>query len=126
MTSCYPKVEKDLNKTINTATSDEIFTNYLDLGEAIHDENSELVLAKKNHLIYLAQQFPNEELINQIEGILSTKKSQQEQYLLLTFQIQKILKNSQGLHYPTQVNEGSIHQRIWISSDGRNLENPYH
>lgn len=125
LASCYPQVEKDLTKRINTASTDILFEHYLDLGEAIATDNVDGIKESTEKLQYVSAEFHHEDLICRIEQILMQEKSQQEIYFSLTLQIQKILENSQGIHHTVVTHHDDSHQKYWLSSSSKNLENPY-
>lgn len=124
LTSCYPKVDKDLSKGVNTATTDIIFRQYLLMGEAISKKDSVQYLQAKDQLQFIAWEFP-EDIICRIHQILRQKKSQQEIYFSLTLQIQKILNNSQGIHFEIDTMMCDKTEQIWFASKRKNLQSPY-
>ena len=80
LSGCFPPVEKDLSKRINTASSDVIFEHYLNLGEAIAANDSVDIKEYSDKLIYVSSEFYKEDLISRIEQILKQEKSHQEKY----------------------------------------------
>ena len=125
LSGCFPPVEKDLSKRINTASSDVIFEHYLNLGEAIAANDSVDIKEYSDKLIYVSSEFYKEDLISRIEQILKQEKSHQEKYFSLTLQIQKILENSQGLHFHVDTNYTDSNQKFWFSFSSKNKETPY-